>query len=265
MSDWNNMVQWELVLPPSRPSLTDLQLISDKISFYDREMPVAVLGSTIEFRELLFKLGFKKIYIFEKNLEFYSLITKLMYFTPEEILIEGDWLNTVCNYQNYFQFVLSDLTMGNIKYNNRNKFYNDIYNAIKDNGLFIDKVLTIDFELLKLNILFEKYENLPINLRSINDFSSEVLFCSELLQEKKSVDSSKFYDLLKNGNFSPKIKMYAEKAQMITPRGFEWDYGIPWIELSGDYLAKYKTSNFVEDKDISSPYFEKVKQFFNYK
>ena len=265
MSDWNKMIQWELVLPPNRPSNNDLDRINKILALYDKNKPVAILGSTPEFREILFKNGFQKIYIFEKNIEFYFLTSSLIYFKPYENVIEGDWLDTIDKFSNFFQIILSDLTMGNIKYESRSKFYDDIYNSLLKNGLFIDRVLTIDFELYKLKDLFNKYEQIPINLRSINDFSSEVLFCSELLLANNCVDSSMFYECIENGNYTSKIKFFAKKSEMITPRHFKWDYGIPWKNISKSYIHRYSKNDYFVDNDSDSVYCNKVKHFFNLK
>lgn len=59
--------KWEYVLPPSRPTVYELQRIEGTVSLFDKKKPVAVLGSTIEFRTLLNRLGFQDIYIFQKK------------------------------------------------------------------------------------------------------------------------------------------------------------------------------------------------------
>ena len=51
--------KWEYVLPPSRPTVYELQRIESTVSLFDKKKPVAVLGSTIEFRTLLNRLGFQ--------------------------------------------------------------------------------------------------------------------------------------------------------------------------------------------------------------
>ena len=54
MSDWKNMEQWEMVLPPSRPTVEELDRIEKYIGSYSRAEPIAILGSTPEFRDLLY-------------------------------------------------------------------------------------------------------------------------------------------------------------------------------------------------------------------
>ena len=124
--------KWEYVLPPSRPTVYELQRIEGTVSLFDKKKPVAVLGSTIEFRTLLNRLGFQDIYIFEKNIDFYKWTCEwCAYGVENERVIEGDWCNTISLFIEKFQFVLSDLTMGNIEYGKRNKFYNDISNSLQ--------------------------------------------------------------------------------------------------------------------------------------
>lgn len=267
MSNWENMDKWEIVLPPSRPTIMELNRIEKYINEYERCEPVAVLGSTPEFRDLLARLGFENRFIFDKSIEFYLRMSNLL---PDgvkdgECLIVGEWNKTIKKYKGYFKIILSDLTMGNVNYADREQFYRNIAESIKIGGTFIDKVLAFDFEVPRVKDLFEKYEKLPINLRTINDFSSEVLFCSELVTRKKIVDSTAFYEYIDNGDFSEKIKYFSKAARMITPEGFVWYYGVPWIELEDIYKSYYDNQIVFIEEDITSPYHKRTKQFYNIK
>ena len=261
------MDQWYAVLPPSRPTNVELQRVSTRLSSIEKSQPIAVLGSTPEFRELLFRMGFSNRFVFDRSSTFYERMGKLI---PNSVaigekLIIGDWLDSLPHWKNCFSMVLSDLTMGNISYSRRDAFYSSISNSLVDGGVFVDKVLAFDFEIPTLDELFEKYENLPLNLRTINDFSSEVLFCSELVMRKKLVDSTEFYKLIREGPYSEKIKYFADAAHIITPEGFTWDYGIPWSELSPDYSKYYSSQVVYCEEDPASPYFHRTKQIFSRK
>lgn len=267
MSDWKNMDQWFTVLPPSRPTDAELFRIESFLSNYNRNDPIAILGSTPEFRELLYRLGFKHRYIFDRSIDFYYRMSNLMPASAYngEYFVFGDWINSLREFHHFFQAVLSDLTMGNIKYEDRKAFYSSISDSLIANGVFIDKVLAFDFNVPTLNELFEKYERLPINLRTINDFSSEVLFCSELVTKSNIVDSTSFYSIIRQGNYSEKIKYLSEAAHMITPEGFVWYYGIKWDKLKDDYCVYYKDQLTYIENDMQSPYYHRTKQFFNIK
>ena len=143
---------WQFVLPPSRPSIYELERVKSYLLNVNKNERIAVLGSTIEYRNLLHTMGFKDIYIFEKNPSFYNwtqgwIVEK----SPNEKIVWGDWLDTIKNYREQFAVVLSDLTMGNIPYEKRFAFYQDIYFALKSGGVFLDKVLTHDIPHLSLS------------------------------------------------------------------------------------------------------------------
>ena len=126
---------WQFVLPPSRPSIYELERVKSYLLNVNKNERIAVLGSTIEYRNLLHTMGFKDIYIFEKNPSFYNwtqgwIVEK----SPNEKIVWGDWLDTIKNYREQFAVVLSDLTMGNIPYEKRFAFYQDIYFALKSGG-----------------------------------------------------------------------------------------------------------------------------------
>ena len=263
-SVWADMQKWEFVLPPSRLTVAELSRITEVLGDIDRKAPIAVLGSTPEFREMLYRLGFINIYVFDKDDNFYRLTTNLIPYRVNEHFIHGDWLSSLSDFNHFFRIILSDLTMGNISYKDRKLFYDNIGKALCGSGLFIDKALIIDFPLLKLEDLYEKYNRLPINLRTINNFSCEFLFCSELLSINEIVDSSRFYDFIYENCGSEKIRFFCEKSQlMITPRNFYWYYGKSWDELKENYFAPFsKEYEVFIDADEKSPYYKKAKQFF---
>jgi hypothetical protein len=267
MSNWKDMDNWEVVLPPSRPTVIELKRIEEYIGKYNCCEPIAILGSTPEFRELLARLGFEKRFVFDKSVEFYLRMSNLLPNSVKEgeHFVVGEWKETIKEYKDYFKIILSDLTMGNICYADREQFYRSIAEAIKIGGTFIDKVLAFDFEVPTIRDLFEKYEKLPINLRTINDFSSEVLFCSELVIRKKIINSTEFYEYIDNGNYSEKIKYFSKVARMITPEGFIWYYGVPWIELAETYNSFYDSQIIFDEEDTTSPYYKRTKQFYNIK
>ena len=267
MSDWKNMDQWYTVLPPSRPTNDELERIEQFLYTADRDKPVAILGSTPEFRDLLKRMGFHYRYVFDRSVDFYNRMGRLL---PDSVpngerFIDGDWLTTLPDYTDFFIAILSDLTMGNISYLDRDMFYTAIAEALVTGGTFIDKVLAFDFPVPSIKDLFKKYEKMPINLRTINDFSSEVLFCSELVTENNIVDSTKFYSRIREGSYSEKIKFFAEAAHMITPEGFLWSYGVKWEELSESYGRFYSSQRIYVEEDVKSPYYLRTKQFFNIK
>src|ERR1035438_1336314 len=92
---WDSMRTWDLVLPPSRPSATELDRIRSVISLLDHSCPVAILGSTPEFRDLLHECGFGRIFVLDKNRTFFTSMSEARIYDNEESFIEGDWLTTL--------------------------------------------------------------------------------------------------------------------------------------------------------------------------
>ncbi|MDR2971979.1 MAG: hypothetical protein LBU83_08635 [Bacteroidales bacterium] len=256
---------WKYVLPPSRPSEAELQRIRLLLFDMDRKSTIAILGSTVEYRDLLKEMGFESIYIFDKNRSFYDLSkTWCAYDTSNEILIEGNWLTTLDNYPEHFNVVLSDLTMGNIDYSCRYDFYRSISHMITRNGYFIDKVLTNDMPYIPLSLIRKKYIQIPLNLLTANSFSCEALFCSELLNDGK-IDTTKFYDILRSEfSNSPKLLKLIELSHLITPENCVWHYGKGWHKLEKDYISFYIRSSFYMDF-LGSPYYGRSRHYFHKK
>jgi hypothetical protein len=260
MDVWDLMQHWEYVLPPSRPSAAQLARIKFRIGDVDRSKPVAILGSTPEFRDLLFECGFGEIYLLERNLTFLGAMSALRIFKNTEHIVEGDWRTTLPLLKAKFAVVLSDLTSGNIPYADRAIFYEAISGALSPGGLFLDKVLTHRKPNISVDALFEKYSRLPVNLLYINHFSSEMLFCSELLEIKGVVDSTLFYELLDKRVRNARVRRFVNEAMKITPLGGQWWYGRNWDELQPTY-CNHLTVLKTFDDEATSPYHGRLKFF----
>lgn len=260
VDQWDLMTDWHLVLPPSRPSATQLVRIRSQIDSFPKNKPIAILGSTPEFRDLVHECGFSQIYVLDKNATFYrSMCTARVYRNAEQF-VEGDWFNTLGTFRGKFSVILSDLTSGNISYESRKTFYDLITDALCEGGLFLDKVLTHSSPHLSLEEIIRKYSQLPLNLLHINYFSCEALFCSELLDRRLLVDSSFSYSMLDEVVKNERVRRFVQKSKLITPPGCVWWYGRRWEELSADYCSRLSLLEAQED-DPGSPYLGRLKFF----
>ena len=257
---WEMMVDWRLVLPPSRPSASQLVRWGERLRELERNVPVAILGSTPELRDLLCELGFKDVVLFERNLKFLKAMTALRVTDSVEKVVEGDWLQTLTQAKNTFGAVLSDLTSGNIPYHGRREFYRAVEGMLARGGVFLDKVLTHGDELRPVTRLLDRYASLPVNLLYVNYFSCEVLFCSDLLKVNETVDSSAFYAELDRICVSPRLRAFATQARLITPEQCVWWYGRSWTRLEPNYCPALIRERVDEDES-TSPYAGNLKFF----
>lgn len=261
--NWNFFTGWQNVLPPSRPAAWQIDIIKEYVQ-NSHCKSAAILGSTIEFRDLLAECSIKNIYVFDSNADFYKYISKFRKYSNKEKLILGNWLDTIGDFESYFDIVLSDLTSGNIPYESREKFYHLISKSLSKNGVFIDRILTFSVPLIPLYALIEKYKKLPINKTTVNNFNCEVLFCSTLLDNgKKIVDTNSFYDYLCKLNI-PQITKFVHSCYDITPRNCIWYYKIDWEDERKMYE---KTLSIFEsyDEPNQSSYYNRAKLFISRK
>jgi hypothetical protein len=264
MGTWDNIRTWDLVLPPSRPSFRQLARIRERLRPMDHHLPIAVLGSTPEFRDLIAECGFSRIYIFEKNPASFATMSSLrIHDNPEEV-VAGDWLDTLPQFRDIFCAVLSDLTSGNIPYDFRHDFYTAIAGALRAGGLFFDKVLTHPGAHIPLAALLERYESEPLNLLTANRFSCEALFCSTLLDINETVDSSLFYSILAKQTSHKRLQAILKLAKRITPEGCHWWYGRRWSKLAPHYCTSLSLREDEED-EAWSPYFGRLRFFVHEK
>lgn len=258
METWERMDHWYLVLPPSRPSPYHLSVLRDEMSKIDRGKPVAVLGSTPEFRDLLFQLGFRDIFVFEKHASVYSALSELRCHTNSETLVIGNWVETLPTYPGKFEVILSDLTSGNIPYDLQGKFYSGIARALNEEGVFIDKILTFHGPKRNIKVLSARYSEMPFNLLTLNYFNCEFLFCSELLDVKDLVDTTMFYEILEGEFTNDVLRKFLSECRKITPPDSIWYYGREWDEVSVCYdQSLEKLKEYAEE--AGSPYYGNLK------
>jgi hypothetical protein len=258
---WDQIEEWHLVLPPSRPDFPDLSRVAKLAKQLDRNSPVAILGSTPEFRDLLCELRFSNVFVFDKSKSFHLKMNTLMAFESKETFVHGDWLETLANFSDEFVLILSDLTSGNIPYNRRDRFYELIERSLQKGGWFVDKVLTNERSLLNVNQIRQRYRNAPVNLLTANYFSCEALFCSELQIQHGVIDTTKIYAELAEKLDGPRFTSLQNIAKRITPPGCFWYYGRPWEELSESYCSGLQSKNsFQMSRHL--PYWGRARQFF---
>jgi hypothetical protein len=251
---WGRMNGWNLVIPPSRPDTLDLARIIEAIKHIDRTATVGVLGSTPEFRDLLYESGFRSIVVLERNLPFFAFVSQQRVYENTEQVVEGNWLTTLPHLTSRFQLILSDLTAGNIPYEKRAEFYSLITGALAPGGIFIDKLLTNENGLISISQIQNRYSRLPINLQTANYFSCEAVFCSELQAARQVIDTTAIYDELSERLPGLRFRKLIRYSQLITPLGCLWYYGRPWPMLQPTYCPELE---LVARYDLASsqPYY----------
>ena len=243
MDAWDRMESWELVLPPSRPSQQHLDWFRKHLGELRADDPIAILGSTPELRDLLALLGFRNIHVLERNVEFLARMDRLRVRQTVETVLQGDWMQTLPHCSGRFAAVLSDLTSGNIPYEQRNEFYSLVTESLQPGGMFCDKLLSYPIPHERLDELLDKYENAPLNLDTVNRFNCEVFFCSELLTAFGRVDTSRFYDHLREMDLGPTVAAILDRLPLVTPSGMTWDYGRPWCLVQEAFDARLHCSD----------------------
>jgi len=264
VNSWAKFTTWQCVKPPSRPDKWQLEICRKILLNMSKSVNVAVLGSTLEYRELLAELGSINVFVFDKNKNFYNYITEFSKQTLKENFVEGDWFETLKNYIGYFNVILSDLTSGNISYDQREIFYQRVTESMSEESVFFDRILTKPIPFLNLQELIKKYKDLSVSIDTVNSFNCEVLFCSTLLDNADQiVDTTFFYDYLLDLNI-PKITEFVKNCYDVTPRDCIWWYSKPW-DIEQQLYNKYFCIQQEYDEPIKSEYHGRVKLFISSK
>ena len=255
---WDKVTKWTKVLPPSRPSREHVDWFRKHLQTRELEGRIGILGSTPELRDLVGKLGFRKVDVLDRDMEFCERMKKLRTGNSEENLVKGDWRETLAARRGKYTALLSDLTGGNIPYDERGEFYKMIAWALDDKGVFLDKCLTHPGPHEMLEDLLKKYEWQPVNWETVNWFNCEVFFCSTLLDRSERVDTSDFYAMLREKPHGENVGRILQMMPQVTPEGMVWYYGRRWNEIKAMYEKHLVAMETLEEKN-ESPYYGRMK------
>ena len=103
--------KWDLFLPPARPSSHEIDLLKKELLSLQSEhsdLAVAILGSTIEYRDLCQQLGINYACIEYSKENFLGLRESLPHKDTEDNLIVSDWLD-MSGFDKTFDVFLGDL------------------------------------------------------------------------------------------------------------------------------------------------------------
>ena len=255
---WNRVTEWTKVLPPSRPSREHMNWFRKELQTQNPEGRIGILGSTPELRDLVGKLGFRRLDVLERDMEFCARMTKLRTGSSKENFVEGDWRETLLARKGRYTALLSDLTGGNIPYEEREEFYKTVARALDDKGVFLDKCLTHPGPHECLDELLEEYEWQPVNWETVNRFNCEIFFCSTLLDRSERVDTTDFYRTLRERPNGENVRRILQMMLQVTPEGMMWYYGRRWKEIKDMYEKHFVAKETLQEKE-GSPYHGRMK------
>jgi hypothetical protein len=226
LEQWSNHIDWFYMLPPGRPSPNQISKLSELISA-NNPKHIAILGSTLEFRDLCASYGIPNVHIIDRSQQFHNSLKEYIgHDVSNEELILCDWISYFSKMNSKYDFILSDLTSGNIPYEQHDAFYKYISCSLKPNGLFFDKLLRpkIYYNLDYLDSLFRP---LAINISTLCRFCNMYFFCSELVESAKVVEVNEIREFLKERYFSKNLKLFrlVELSERILPKNGRWYYG----------------------------------------
>ena len=231
---WASHHTWYLVRPPSRPATWQIHCVSDWLRSTDANGEVAILGSTPEFQDLVAENARLKGVVIDRNQQFFEHV-RYHRWRPgsrkgDVDFIHGDWTSVLQDNPGRFSAVLSDLTSGNIPYAERESFYGSVSRALVPGGLFIDRVLTLEAPLHSRKLIYDEFEQRPIDIGSINDLNCRLLFSSDL-REGEELCVAAMMTRARSEWRSGAGQAYLSALSLITPASGHWWYGRPWREL----------------------------------
>jgi len=265
IAKWDAQTSWPYTLPPGRPSLFHIQQFYQSI--VSRFPPstraglhAAVLGSTPELRSLLFELGIEHITVIDHSALFYQRMSALpVTRSPSERFVNSDWVDALQRRPGHFDVIVSDLTSGNLPFNRRSVFYAAVARSLRNDGIFVDKLLTYPVRRLQIAALEHRFCHAPENLQSLSDFCNIAFFLVEYWPNHCIVCPDTIRSHLRERFASlPRLLWFVDHSRMLVPPKGRWFYGLRWSKERRLLSASLKIRQ-VTPEERCSPFFRYLK------
>lgn len=133
---------WKNYLPPARPSISELAVIEkflvDRIRMHpERRFTVAILGCTIEFRDLVHKYGMEVTCIDVSDIHYRILSKQHQFYTGPEKFLAMDWRSMRSAVK--YDFVLGDLVVNMLNTHDRALLLSNVRTLLAKGGVFISR------------------------------------------------------------------------------------------------------------------------------
>lgn len=154
---------WKKVVPPSRPSISELDIYSEYLrhlqKILKRKLDILVLGSTTEFRDWGFENNCN-VFVVDYCEDYYNKISDGLKYKDcikYEKTFFCKWQKMKFNDQ--FDIVIGDLATGNVPFSDLNILFNNIYSALRPNGLLLGKSMCYNptKEIVSVNNIINEY------------------------------------------------------------------------------------------------------------
>ncbi len=174
-------IDWNLDKHPGAPSsettLIYKKFIEEVINKKHIKNPkVLVHGATPHLRDMLFEIN-AKIVILDISLNMILSMTKLLkHKNDEEIIVNANWINTPLQ-DDYFDFVIGDLTLPNIPKNELDNYFNSIKRVLKKEGYWITRIACNDFldDNITFQSIFDNYYKIPVEYQRMAELTSMLM------------------------------------------------------------------------------------------
>ncbi len=245
VNNWKHISSWDTVLPPNRPGRFETDLLRCCLANVKRDLAI-VMGATPEYRNVLKLLGFGRIIVVEKNISFLDSLSHLSIDCDRETVIEGDWLDVLPDFRGQCTVVVSDTTLGNVRFGSQDSLQTLMCGALGPEGMLFDRVLHYREGLCSWDSINEAFRFLPLNLETANLFNIMGVFRSPVVAEIGMVCARDAYASAVKQN--PHLKRIAELSKLwVTPEACEWYYTGRYrnpVKVYSQFLSSVQEVNY---------------------
>lgn len=161
---------------PVRPEL-EMNVYEEYVkSVSEKQKPkILILGSTPEFRDLLFKYKITPICC-DINPEVFSALKKLVKRKGDEVFIHSNWLESSKIISEKFDLILGHVVVNMIPDKKQPMFFKNVCKLLKDDGIFLTTVYIKSKNISKINSSsgFERYRKNSKRWKSIKEFFNTI-------------------------------------------------------------------------------------------
>ncbi len=205
--------------PPITPSKNDMKVIEfylKKILKNNKKPEILILGCTINYRKLFAKY---KLFVtmVDINKEMYDANTSVLkHIKRKEKLILKNWVDMRLNKK--YDLIIGDFVINNITFRDRDKFFRNIKNHLKDDGFFVTRAYYQQKKFLSKDELFRSYKNKPINNKTLSEIWWDAVFNLGFNRKtRRAHNRGAFLDLKKGSSKYPHMKKWVRVYEERVP------------------------------------------------
>ena len=166
---------WQKVVPPSRPSYSELVIYDAYFSLYPAGSSVLILGSTPELRDMAYRHRFKTLVVDYNKINYQKLIKQKIHPIDNEKFLCCDW--RALRIKKKVDIIAGDLALNMFCFDDQKNVLPIIWSLLKPSGIFVHRTWLYKPGKHSVKAAIKEYKAKRKNLHPFYALAMEMMNC----------------------------------------------------------------------------------------